>query len=165
MGTRSRIESSSNEAFVQGHIFGCALLAEADWRISSVRGADLWQTNWIRGRSSHVGDGIKVAFWNNFQAPRLWWINSECLLQAGGVKAAVVLQPCAFRLLSGWELPWKTTASVSASSISLLYLPQLECRGCGYSASIAIVGVSGEYAWDRVSKPEDSDKQPLWGEN
>lgn len=70
-----------------------------------------------------------------------------------------------FRVLRGCELPWKATASVSALSISLLYLPQLECLGCGYSASIATVGVLGEYAWDRVSKQEDSDKQPLWGEN
>lgn len=31
----------------------------------------------------------------------------------------------------------------------------------GYSADIVIVSVAGEYAWDRVSKQEDSEKQSL----
>lgn len=84
-----------------------------------------------------------------------------CLLQAERIKTIVELQSCLFQLLSRCELPQKTNASVPALSISLLYLPQLECLGCGCSASIALVGVSGEYAWDRVSKQEDSDKQPL----
>lgn len=92
-------------------------------------------------------------------------MNSVCLLQAERMKTIVVLQSCLFQLLSERELPQKTTASVSALSISLLYLPQLECLGRGYSANIAMVDVSGEYAWDRVSKQEDSDKRPLRGEN
>ena len=44
-GQEAETERPSNGAFVQSHAFACALLAKADWGISSVRGADLWQTN------------------------------------------------------------------------------------------------------------------------
>lgn len=99
----------------------------------------------------------------------MFMMNKPCVFAASREdKAVVVLPSCMFQSLSGYELPWKTwktTAPVSALSISLLYLPQLERLGCGYPARIAIVGVVGEHAWDWVSKQEDLDKQLLWGEN
>lgn len=70
--------------------------------------------------------------------------------------------PACFSCSVNCELPEKT--------IALYQLQAFLCCAClcwnvwdvaGYSADIVSVSVAGEYAWDWVSKQEDSEKQSL----